>query len=131
MEIRVSPAYAAGMICGGHTVLYCSDVPTSVRFYIETLGMKLVQDLGKDLMILDAGDGYRIALHKASESSPKSGGPSGVGFCVRGHFEETVGIYENRGVKFRRIVTPHAKLAYFQDRDGNELHLWKLASVAD
>jgi catechol 2,3-dioxygenase-like lactoylglutathione lyase family enzyme len=118
------------MICGGHTVLYCADVPTSVRFYIETLGMKLVQDLGNDLMILDAGDGFRVALHKASDASPKPGANTGIGFCVRGNFEETIGIYENRGVKFTSANTPRAKLAYFRDLDGNQLHLWKLA-IAD
>jgi catechol 2,3-dioxygenase-like lactoylglutathione lyase family enzyme len=115
------------MIAGGHTVIYCADVATSVRFYIETLGMKLVKELGPDLMFLDAGGGFEIALHKAT-ATQKCGQKTHVGFCARGDFDETVGIYENRGIVFTIHRTERASLAYFTDPDGNQLHLWKLTS---
>jgi catechol 2,3-dioxygenase-like lactoylglutathione lyase family enzyme len=116
------------MISGGHTVLYCADVAKSVRFYIETLGMKLVEDLGPGLAIIDAGDGFRIALHmrEANTSAPGATLKTGVGFQVRGDFETAVTVYANRGIVFADRSSARAKLAYFTDPDGNELHLWKL-----
>jgi catechol 2,3-dioxygenase-like lactoylglutathione lyase family enzyme len=113
------------VISGGHTVLYCADVSRSVRFYIETLGLKLVADLGKGLAILDAGDGFRVALHEGFQSD---GRKSGVGFQVRGDFETAVTVYANRGIQFTDKSSARANLAYFADPDGNELHLWKLKS---
>lgn len=108
------------MISGGHTVLYCSDVAKSVRFYVETLGLKLVREHGPDLMILDAGDGFHLALHKGT-----GGAKTNIGLEVRGDFDITTTVYANRGIVFTDKSSPRVKLAYFTDPDGNELHLWK------
>jgi catechol 2,3-dioxygenase-like lactoylglutathione lyase family enzyme len=114
------------MISGGHTVLYCADVAKSVRFYIETLGMKLVEELGPGLAIIDAGDGFHIALHVRDAAAASGTVKTGVGFQVRGDFDTAVTVYANRGIVFSEKSSPRAKLAYFTDPDGNELHLWKL-----
>jgi catechol 2,3-dioxygenase-like lactoylglutathione lyase family enzyme len=114
------------MISGGHTVLYCADVHKAVRFYIETLGMKLVADVGPGLAIIDAGEGFHIALHVRDGAAPGGTAKAGVGFQVRGDFDTAVTVYANRGIVFTDKSSTRAKLAYFADQDGNELHLWKM-----
>ena len=95
------------MIVGGYAVLHVTNVDSAVRFYIETLGMKLVEESATTAM-LDAGEGFRISLE------------TGV---ARGHVVfhpklpllQVKEIFENRGVIFEG--------PRFRDPDGNVLEL--------
>jgi catechol 2,3-dioxygenase-like lactoylglutathione lyase family enzyme len=114
------------MIRGGLVTLFVRDVGTAVRFYIETLGMKLVEEAGADWAVIDAGDGFRIGLHTAP-SGPTEGGrgafaPS-IGFYPKVPIREAIAIYENRGVKFDVKDDGPVTLAHFRDPDDNVLYL--------
>lgn len=101
------------MICGGAVVVNVTDVARAVRFYIETLGMKLVSE-DAQASIIDAGDGFRLELRAGtSRTSP-------VHLYTKVPLEEVIAIFENRGVAItvqRQGQT--AVSAQFDDPDSN------------
>jgi len=101
------------MILGGLVKLPVSDLDRAVRFYVETLGMKLVEDAGEGAVI-DAGDGFRIAL--ARSASGEHRGAVAVGLRPKMELAQSIAILENRGVTFD---AQHR----FSDPDGNVLFL--------
>ena len=94
------------MIDGGIVRLPVSDVNASVRFYVETLGMKLVE-LSEGSAVIDCGDGFRIALTE---------GRAAVGLYPKMPLAESRAILENRGIAFD-------DKNHFVDPDGNYLYL--------
>lgn len=115
------------MIDSGVAMIYVSDMKRSLRFFIETLGMKLVEQAGDGWAVIDAGGGFRIALHAAREGGPQPGqiGGMSIGLEVKGNFDETIGIYENRGMVFRVVKNPRVMMAFFADPDGNPFYMSK------
>jgi catechol 2,3-dioxygenase-like lactoylglutathione lyase family enzyme len=114
------------MIAGGNATIYVSDLGRSLRFYIETLGFKLVERFGDEWASVDAGDGLVLGLHPAREGGPKPGalGSIQVGFNATTPIAEVVMVLENRGVVFRGpIKDDGVKLAFFSDPDGNALYI--------
>ena len=114
------------MIRGGLVTLFVQDVGRAVRFYVETLGMKLVEESGEGRAVIDAGDGFCIALRASSSSSSSSTGrPSigNVGLYPKVPIAEAIAIYENRGVKFDTKDEGPVTVAHFSDPDGNVLYL--------
>jgi catechol 2,3-dioxygenase-like lactoylglutathione lyase family enzyme len=107
------------MIRGGAVVLRVRDVGLSVRFYVETLGMKLVEEAADGSATIDAGEGFHIALQSGA---PSAASPS-VLLYPKVPIEEAIAIYENRGVTFTIERTPSATLARFHDIDANPLCL--------
>ena len=114
------------MIAGGSATLYVSDLSRAVRFYVETLGFKLVTRFGDEWASIDAGDGLVLGLHCARADAPKPGTPGSiqVGFNVTTPIADAVEVLANRGVVFRGpIVGERVKLAFFDDPDQNALYL--------
>ena len=111
------------MIRGGLVTLFVRDVGSAVRFYVETLGMKLVEEGGPGWAVIDAGDGFRIGLHKTeARASEKEAAPS-VGLTTKVPLREAIAIYENRGIVFDVKDEGPVTLAHFRDPDGNALYL--------
>src|SRR5262245_34796661 len=108
------------MIRGGAVVLEVGDVAVAERFYIETLGMKLVHGRSGSATI-DAGEGFLIELRqgtgRASESTPS------ILLFPKVPIDEAIAIYENRGVTFSTVHTESSVVARFRDPDGNLLSL--------
>lgn len=98
------------MIRGGMITLGVRDVASAVRFYIETLGLKLVEETPQ-ASVLDAGDSFLIELRVGTpgQSSP-------VTLFPKVPLAEAISIYEMRGVSF-------ADDGGFTDPDGNRLRL--------
>ena len=120
------------MIAGGNATVYVSDMDRAVRFYVETLGFKLVVrhaehgqgGLGAEV---DAGGGLILGLHPASPHAPKPGtsGSISIGLAVNAPIAEVVAVLSNRGVVFQGPIMENGpiKLAYFGDPDGTSLYL--------
>ncbi|MCL2723191.1 MAG: VOC family protein [Polyangiaceae bacterium] len=115
------------MICGGLVIFFVRDVHASVRFYVETLGMKFVDD-ASGASILDAGGGLRIGLHaiesgRAEQTEPKDSVV--VSLLTKLPIRETMAILENRGVTFDVQEIGSGTIAGFRDPDGNALCLFQ------
>lgn len=98
------------MIRGGAVVVHVADVASAVRFYIETLGMKLVEER-PDESVIDAGEGFLLALRAGAERLP--GGS--IELRTKIPLAQAIAIYENRGVVFTD--------GRFADPDGNAFTL--------
>lgn len=112
------------MIRGGLTVIEVADVGRAVRFYVETLGMKLVDEGGGDgdgpddaaEAVVDAGDGFRFALAEVTGRRPAA---AQLVFFSKIPLDQAVAILDNRGVAIER----RADRAHFADPDGHTLTL--------
>lgn len=102
------------MIRGGVVRLPVRDVAHAVRFYVETLGMKLV-DESSDRAVIDCGDDFLLELARSS-SGGGAGGACAVGLRPKIPVEQAVAILENRGV----AIDAERR---FADPDGNALFL--------
>lgn len=108
------------MISGGFASLGASNLSRAIRFYVETMGMKLAVESALSAR-MDAGDGFMFELVK---DGPTVTTP--LCLIARGDLEETRAIYENRGIVFTRqdAQTPRYR---FEDSEGNQLCLLGLA----
>ena len=113
------------MIRGGLVTLFVRDLDRAVRFYVETLGMKLVEEAGEAWAVIDAGEGFRIGLARVSAPAASSRGPlaPSVRFTPKVPIGEAVSILENRGVSFEVKQEGALTLAHFRDPDDNALCL--------
>ena len=111
------------MIRGGLVTLNVSDTGRAVRFYVETLGMKLVEEAGGGWAVIDAGEGFRIGLHEGGAVEGRGAYAPSVGFYPKVPIAEAISIYENRGVKFDVKKDGPVTLAHFRDPDDNVLYL--------
>lgn len=110
------------MIRGGLVHLSASDLGRAVRFYVETLGMKLVHE-EPGFARIDAGSGFELGL-RARSGSGATIAPSGIGFRVDA-LDDAVAIFENRGLSFRLEATGSRRRAVFEDPEGNALFLFE------
>lgn len=114
------------MIRGGLVTLFVRDIDKAVRFYVETLGMKLVEEASSHVprwAVIDAGEGFRIALHEGGAVEGGGAFAPSVGLCPKVPIREAIAIYENRGVKFDTKDDGLVTCAHFRDPDDNVLYL--------
>jgi catechol 2,3-dioxygenase-like lactoylglutathione lyase family enzyme len=108
------------MIRGGLVTLPVGDVRAAVRFYVETLGMKLIDEPEGEAAILDAGEGFAIALRPGAARLPEGT----LTLRAKVPIDEAIAIYENRGVTFFEVERKErGTIARFRDPDGNLLAL--------
>lgn len=111
------------MIRGGLVELPVARLATAVRFYVETLGVKLVESRGgpgeAPCAVLDLGEGFLVALVEAAADAPR---------VVLGLRVDDVGravaLLENRGIVFRSEAHASTAVSAFSDGDGNTLFLF-------
>lgn len=118
------------MIKGGLVTVMVSDMDNLIGFYTETLGLNLRYRAGDEWAEIDAGPGLVLGLHRASPHAPRPGTPSplSIGFLVTGTLEEAVENLRDKGVRFGRIndnPEEGARLAFFNDPDGNSMYLYE------
>src|ERR1700704_3284775 len=113
------------MFRSGNVTLYVKNMDRAVRFYTETLGLKLAYRFGDHWASVELGKGLTIGLHPASggiePSSPK-GGPS-IGLELEGTLEDAMKTLGGRGVDFLGVLHEGkaGRFAHFHDPDGNLL----------
>lgn len=118
------------MLKGSNITVYVADMDRAVRFYTETLPLKLRERFGDHWAAVDAGGGLVIGLHPATREIP-SGRPGSVaiGFEAEQPIETVVTELRTRGVTFQGEVTAEkaGKFAFFHDADGNPCYLFQMA----
>ena len=102
----------------GAVILLVSDMKRSIKFYRDTLGMKL-KERSKDWTEFSEG-GTVLALHPASKKKIKKTNSMLVGFSVS-DFDDIINGLKKKKVKFykKAKVEPFGKHAIIQDPDGH------------
>lgn len=113
------------MFKSGNVTVMAADMKKSIRFYVETLGLKL-QDETEDHFALVKAPGIMIGLlHIAGEpsSQPENSGSMSIGFEVD-DLESATSTLKTRGIDFHDSVDgEEARVVHFNDPDGNLLYL--------
>jgi catechol 2,3-dioxygenase-like lactoylglutathione lyase family enzyme len=121
---------AETMFASGNVTVYVTNMDRAVRFYAETLGLRLAYRFGDHWASVELGKGLTIGLHPAQEVATSGGAKSGmsIGLELEGAIEDAVKSLEATGVKFHGIVQEGkaGKFAHFADPDGNPLYLAQL-----
>jgi catechol 2,3-dioxygenase-like lactoylglutathione lyase family enzyme len=102
---------------------------TAVRFYTETLGLKLAYRFGDHWASVEVGRGLTIGLHPASAQSPAGRkGSMAIGLELTGSMRDAVQALEAKGVRFHQAVNEGKAGSFvsFDDPDGNLLYLAEL-----
>src|SRR6058998_3558288 len=89
------------MLAGGTVTIYVTEMERSVRFYTETLELKLMYRGGPGYTAIDGGKGLEIGLHATHEGGPTpgGGGPVHVGFYVDEPIADVVARLRSRGAQ--------------------------------
>jgi len=115
------------MFSGGNVTVYVADMDRAVRFYSETLGLKLAYRFGDHWASIEAGRGLTIGLHPASAQSPAGRkGSMAIGLQLTGSIREAVSVLRSKGVQFQGDIVSEGKAGSFigfEDADGNQLYL--------
>ena len=117
------------MLTGGYVTVFVSNMDRAVRFYSETLGLRLAERYGDQWASIDAGNGLRIGLHPASDANPAGRrGSISIGFGADGPIEEAVPALERRGVKFDGPIRDDnaGKFVDFSDPDGHPCYIYQI-----
>ena len=117
------------MISGGNATVFVSNMDAAVRFYTETLGLKLTNRFGDHWATVQAGTSLTIGLHPASSKYPAPGtkGAVRIGLEIDEPIEKAVSRLEKKGVRFDGpiIKDTSGSFAQFHDQDGNPMYLWE------
>lgn len=117
------------MFSSGNVTIVVTDMDRAVRFYTETLGLKLAYRLGGHWASVELGKGLTIGLHPASgETRAEGRGSMAIGLELSGSIDDAMKALEAKGVKFQGPVNAgkSGKFAAFADPDGNSLYLAEL-----
>lgn len=117
------------MISGGNATVFVSSMDAAVRFYSEVLGLKLANRYGDHWATIEAGNGFTIGLHPASEKYPAPGtkGCIALGFGINEPIEDVVNRLQAKGMRFHGSIVKDQGgcFADFEDPDGNPMYLWQ------
>ncbi len=114
------------MFRGGVFTIYVNDMDRSVRFYTETLGMKLLDRHGNHWASIDGGPGLSLGLHPATPEVPAGRrGSMAIGLYLDGPIADAVKRLTATGVTFDGPIKQDKalSLAFFSDPDGNPLYI--------
>lgn len=129
-------ASPGSLISGGSATVFVTDMDRAVRFYTDTLGLKLQYRAGDHFAMIDAGHGCQIGLHPPASNAgaPGTRGSIQIGLNVACAIEQAVETLKRRGVRFSSengseiVDDGQVKLAFFTDPDGNDLYLCEVQS---
>src|ERR1017187_1644942 len=117
------------MFSSGNVTIGVANMDRAVRFYTETLGLKLAYRFCDHRASVELGKGLTIGLPPSSGEMPaERKGSMAIGLELSGSIEDAMKILEARGVGFQGPVNEgkSGKFAAFEDPDGNALYLAQL-----
>jgi catechol 2,3-dioxygenase-like lactoylglutathione lyase family enzyme len=112
------------MIKEANVTLMVSDMERAVRFYTDSLGLKLKTRYGDQFAQVEA-PGTIIALHPSNKDGPQPGKSESIsiGFAVD-NLDAAMSELKDKGIAFSRVTDDtQVRLAFFTDPDGNPLYL--------
>jgi len=112
------------MIKEANMTVMVSDLNRAIKFYTETLGLKLVNQYENHWAEIHA-PGLTIGLHPAGTHGPKPGNSESlsIGFSVD-NLDNDMSAFQNKGIVFlpNIIEDGPVRIAFFTDPDKNPLH---------
>ena len=116
------------MIYGGNATVYVSNMDNAIRFYTETLGLKLTNRFGNHWATVRAGRTLLIGLHPWKPNHPKPGtrGAVQIGLVVSQDtpIQDFAARLRKQGVEVSDIVeTETGSYISFADPDGNPIYV--------
>ncbi|TBL67979.1 VOC family protein [Paenibacillus thalictri] len=113
------------MFKSGNVTVMVADLKKAVKFYVETLGLKLQHEMDGHFAQVEA-PGLTIGLlHLAGEHGlqPETSGSMSIGFEVE-ELDSAMETLKSRGVEFHNGVEGNAaQVIHFSDPEGNTLYL--------
>lgn len=108
-----------------NVTIIVSDMTKSIKFYTESLGLKLVSNYGGEFAVIET-NGLRIGLHPGKKPGSAMNRDMSLGFQVD-DMTSAKKILESRGVTFeKRVQDRGALIENFYDPDGTPLYLIEL-----
>jgi catechol 2,3-dioxygenase-like lactoylglutathione lyase family enzyme len=102
-----------------------SDMSRAIKFYTETLGLKLLSNYGGEFAVIES-NGLRIGLHPGKKPGEPLSRDMSLGFQVD-DIASAKKTLESRGVRFEpRVQDRGAIIENFFDPDGVPLYLIEL-----
>lgn len=123
-QAAASPKHDRGAVSKmARVILYVTDFERAVRFYTETLGLKLAYPAGGGWAELALG-GTSLCLHHGREGAMPTKGVTSVGLWVD-DFDAALARLKDKGVVLSEPFDPCGglRVSTFSDPDGNELSL--------
>ena len=116
------------MIKEANVTVIVSDLNRTIRFFTETLGLKLKSHMEGEWAEVQAS-GLTIGLHPAEEHGPQPGKSESlsIGFVVD-NLEQSMAELKRKGVVFAPEIVKDGpvQLAFFSDPDKNPLYLCEI-----
>ena len=124
-EVNVT-AVPRTLISGGHAIVYVSDMDAAIRFYADTLGLKLTYRFDSKFATIEAGRNLLLALHPKTPNTPDPGtkGSVTLGLVVDEPIDTVVSHLAQRGVRISGRSEP-GRSVEIEDLDGNVITLWQ------
>lgn len=116
------------MFKGDNVTVMVSNMDRAVRFYTETLGLKMGGRYGDEWAEASAS-GVPIGLHPRARRTKRSGtGEVSIGFEVE-NLDRAVEELQGKGAWFRGRISEDGplRIAFFADPDGNPLYIPEMA----
>ena len=93
------------MFSSGNVTIGVANMDRAVRFYTETLGLKLAYRFGDHWASVELGKGLTIGLHPASgETLAGAKGSMAIGLELSGSIEDAIKALQTKGVEFQGPV---------------------------
>jgi catechol 2,3-dioxygenase-like lactoylglutathione lyase family enzyme len=115
------------MLSGGNASVYITDMDRAIRFYVDSLGLRLKVRIASEWAEIDAGEGLVIGLHPAQPTGTAAGTPGAINIELKATvpLEDVVAILKERGVTIEGKINNYenVRLATVLDPDGNAILL--------
>ncbi|MBX2911920.1 MAG: VOC family protein [Cyclobacteriaceae bacterium] len=107
-------------IQGGNVTVMVANMDRAIKFYTETLGLKLANRYGDHWADIEA-PGIAIGLYPTASHANK-GDNLQIGLKVP-DLDKAISMLERKGLHFNIHNDGQVRLAFFTDPDGNTLYL--------
>jgi len=110
---------------GGHAIVYVSDMDAAIRFYTETLELKLTNRFENHFATAEVGRSLVLGIHPQTPNTPVPGtkGSLTLGLMVDEPLDTVVSRLAQRGVRLsNQPASAHS--VDIEDLDGNVITLW-------
>ena len=114
-----------GLPSGGHAIVYVSDMDAAIRFYTDTLGLKLTNRFENHFATAEVGRSLVLGIHPQTPNTPVPGtkGSVTLGLMIDEPLDTVVTRLAQRGVRLSN-GSESAHSMDIEDLDGNVITLW-------